>query len=72
MIKMHLCRQLASELELRLGDARLIVLLIAAWLCCGVWRKTSGTYLTMMLDIYIDFLFPGLVAGVVYPSCAGW
>ena len=32
MIKMHLCRQLASELELRLGDAHLIGLLIAAWL----------------------------------------
>ena len=40
---MHLCRHLASKLELRLGDARLIGLLklLGCWLCCGV--KTSGT-----------------------------
>ena len=38
MIKMHLCRQLASELELRLGDAHLIGLLIAAWLLAVLGR----------------------------------
>ena len=36
---MHLCRQLASELELSMGEAGLIGLLIAAWLCCGMWSK---------------------------------
>ena len=76
---MHLCRHLASKLELRLGDARLIVivLLIAAWLpgcaaACGARQVVHIWRWCLDLGFYIDFLFAGLVAGVVYPSCAGW
>ena len=46
--------------------------LAACAAACGARQVVHIWRWCLDLGFYIDFLFAGLVAGVVYPSCAGW